>query len=395
MPKFRMTSLIAGLVAVLVLIPVIALAVLSWMSSPAPTLGLPNGQLTECGKSPNCVSSQASQSSQRVDPIRFEGDPVLARQQLQQVLQNRPRTRIVKAENDYLRAVATSRLFRFQDDLEFLIDAQAREIHVRSASRAGHSDLGVNRRRVEEIRATFETLQGPAAAAAARDRSHPPEEVSTFSIVAWDPAERAWGIAVASRFLAVGSVVPWAQAEAGAIATQSFANTSYGPKGLTRLANGESAADVLNALTAEDPNAAGRQVGIVDAQGRAATYTGSGCRPWAGGRTGPGYACQGNLLTGPEVVDAMAGSFESAHGPLAWRLMQCLEAGDAEGGDRRGRQSAAILVVQNGRGYGGFNDRLIDFRVDDHPQPIEELARILALRLPRPLPEKVPMEPQP
>jgi uncharacterized Ntn-hydrolase superfamily protein len=211
--------------------------------------------------------------------------------------------------------------------------------------------------------------------------------VSTFSIVACDLERREWGVAVASRFLAVGAVVPYAQAEAGAIATQSLANTSYGPAGLKLLQSGGAATDVLKELTAADEKRESRQVGMVDAQGAAATFTGADCQPWAGGRTGPNSACQGNLLAGPDVLDAMTQAFEKSSGPLAWRLMSALEAGDAAGGDVRGRQSAAILVVREKAGYGGFTDRAIDFRVDDHAAPIPELARILTLRLQRPEPQ--------
>jgi len=203
--------------------------------------------------------------------------------------------------------------------------------------------------------------------------------VTTFSIVACDLAAREWGVAVQSKFLAVGAVVPWAQAEVGAVATQSYANTSYGPKALSLMAQGYSAQEALDALIAEDPGRAQRQVGIVDAQGRSATFTGEECMAWAGGRTGPGYACQGNILVGPETVDAMAETFEATPGPLADRLLAALAAGQEAGGDRRGQQSAALLVVKPEGGYGGFNDRYIDLRVDDHPRPIEELKRLLDL----------------
>jgi uncharacterized Ntn-hydrolase superfamily protein len=212
------------------------------------------------------------------------------------------------------------------------------------------------------------------------------QPVSTFSIVACDPDHQEWGIGVASRFLAVGSVVPWARAPAGAIATQSFANTSYGPRGLKLLAEGKPATEVLELLINEDGEKSTRQVGIVDHDGAAATFTGKDCKPWAGGRTGKHFACQGNLLAGPEVLEMMEQAFTTADGPLAWRIMDALKAGDQAGGDVRGKQSAAILVVREHAGYGGFNDRMIDFRVDDHPEPISELARILSLRLKRPEP---------
>jgi uncharacterized Ntn-hydrolase superfamily protein len=208
--------------------------------------------------------------------------------------------------------------------------------------------------------------------------------VNTFSIVAYDPDRQEWGVAVASKFLAVGAVVPWAKAGVGAIATQSHANTSYGLKGLELLGQGKSAEEVIKLLTEEDEGKDVRQVGIIDAKGNAATFTGAKCTEWAGGKTGKYYACQGNILAGEGVVNDMAKAFEEAKGPLAWRLMAALEAAEKAGGDKRGKQSAAILVVRDKAGYGGFNDRLIDFRVDDHANPVEELARILALRLPRP-----------
>jgi uncharacterized Ntn-hydrolase superfamily protein len=208
--------------------------------------------------------------------------------------------------------------------------------------------------------------------------------ICTFSIVAYDPERQEWGIAVASKFLAVGSVVPWAKAGVGAIATQSHANTSYGPKGLELLGEGKSAEEVIKLLTEEDPGKDVRQVGIVDSKGNTATYSGSKCTAWAGGKTGKNYACQGNILAGEAVVDDMAKAFEDSKGPLAWRLLAALEAAEKAGGDKRGKQSAAILVVRDKAGYSGFNDRMIDFRVDDHANPVQELARILALRLKRP-----------
>ncbi|TWT35104.1 hypothetical protein KOR42_51990 [Thalassoglobus neptunius] len=208
-----------------------------------------------------------------------------------------------------------------------------------------------------------------------------PQVVATFSIVAYDPEEEAWAIGVASKFLAVGHVVPWAEAETGAIATQSLANTSYGPNGLALLREGKSAAEVLEILVEADEQKQNRQVGIVDRFGNAATFTGEECLPWCGGKTGDHYACQGNILAGPEVIENMAAAFEKSEKPLAWRVMEALQAADQSGGDIRGRQSAAILVVKDGAGYGGFNDRMIDLRVDDHATPIQELARILQLKL--------------
>ena len=208
----------------------------------------------------------------------------------------------------------------------------------------------------------------------------PTTPVATFSIVAFDPDTGDLGIAVQSKFFGVGAVVPWARAGVGAIATQSYANTSYGPDGLTALEGGADAATVVNGLTAADDGRALRQLGIVDAQGRPATFTGDACLAWAGGRTGDHYAAQGNILTGPEVVDAMAAAFEAAAGDLATRLTLALAAGQAAGGDARGRQSAALLVVRAGGGYGGHNDRYIDLRVDDHQTPIVELRRLLSIR---------------
>ena len=198
----------------------------------------------------------------------------------------------------------------------------------------------------------------------------------TFSIVARDPDTDDLGVAVASKFLAVGSVVPWARAGVGAVATQALANVRYGPDGLVALASGVLAQPVLDALIGADPGAAQRQLGIVDALGGAATYTGAGCLPWAGGRTGPGYAVQGNILAGPHVVEAIVEAFVAAGGPLPDRLLAALLAGDRAGGDRRGRQSAALLVVRANGGYGEGDDRWIDLRVDDHPDPVPELLRI-------------------
>lgn len=219
---------------------------------------------------------------------------------------------------------------------------------------------------------------------------------STFSIVAVDPATDELGIAVASKFLAVGAVVPWARAGAGAVATQSYANVSYGPRGLELLAAGYSAQETLEQLLADDPDRELRQVGIVDARGGAATFTGSGCHAWAGGRTGSGYAVQGNILVGPEVVNTMAETFEAMPGPLAVRLLAALAAGDRAGGDRRGRQSAALLVVKEHGGYGGYTDRMIDLRVDDHLNPVGELQRlydIWRLYFEKPSPEdRLPLE---
>lgn len=202
----------------------------------------------------------------------------------------------------------------------------------------------------------------------------------TFSIVARDPQKGELGIAVQSKFLAVGAVVPWAKAGVGAIATQSWANTSYGPHGLELLASGLSAVEVLKRLTAEDEGAAVRQVGILGVSGPPATFTGEQCFPWAGGHVGEQYTCQGNILVSEETVLAMARTFEQTPpGHLCDRLLAALAAGQAAGGDSRGQQSAALLVVREKGGYSGFNDRFIDLRVDDHPRPIDELQRILQL----------------
>jgi uncharacterized Ntn-hydrolase superfamily protein len=201
----------------------------------------------------------------------------------------------------------------------------------------------------------------------------------TFSIVARDRATGDLGVAVQSRFLAVGSVVPWARAGVGAIATQSYANVRFGPDGLALLEGGDTAERTLAALVEADGMREERQAGIVDARGRAATFTGRSCFAWAGGRTGPDYAAQGNILAGSSVVDGMADTFEAGGRPFPELLVACLAAADAAGGDRRGRQSAALLIVRDGGGYGGGNDRWIDLRVDDHPDPIAELGRLLDL----------------
>ena len=202
---------------------------------------------------------------------------------------------------------------------------------------------------------------------------------STFSIVAYDPATAELGIAVESKFLSVGAVVPWAQAGVGAIATQSWANTSYGPRGLRMLKQGMTPRQVGRRLTAADKDASQRQFGIVDSGGRPFTFTGKSCHDWAGGTVGKNFAAQGNILVGPAVVDDLARTFEASRGTLAERLVASLAAGQAAGGDRRGKESAALLVVRPHGGYGGFNDRYIDLRVDDHPAPIDELKRLLDL----------------
>src|SRR6266516_3014151 len=196
--------------------------------------------------------------------------------------------------------------------------------------------------------------------------------VATFSIAACDLAVRQWGVAVQSKFLAVGSVVPWAEPEVGAIATQAYANPSYGPNGLALLREGLSASEVVERLTADDDGRDHRQLGVVDAQGGSASWTGPDCNEWAGGRTGEGYAAQGNILVGEETVAALATTFETnPQLPLVQRLIECLVAAQAAGGDRRGQQSASVLVVQRSGGYAGLSDILVDLRVDDHERPIE------------------------
>jgi uncharacterized Ntn-hydrolase superfamily protein len=204
--------------------------------------------------------------------------------------------------------------------------------------------------------------------------------ISTYSIVACDLDVGEWGVAVQSKFLAVGAVVPAAEPHVGAIATQAWANLAFRPDGLALLRDGYSADDVVRTLVGADEGRGHRQLGVVDGLGRAATYTGSECLEWAGGTTGPGYAAQGNILVSAATVEAMASTFEASAGqPLAGRLLAGLAAAEAAGGDRRGRQSAALLVVRKDGGYGGTSDVAADLRVDDHPQPIVELERIYRL----------------
>jgi uncharacterized Ntn-hydrolase superfamily protein len=211
--------------------------------------------------------------------------------------------------------------------------------------------------------------------------SYPP--VATFSIVGFDPATGELGVAVQSKFFGVGSVVPWAKAKVGAIATQSYANVAYGPEGLALLEGGQNASNVAHSLTAADSKAARRQLGIVDAKGNAASFTGDQCQPWAGHKIGKNFCVQGNILAGPEVMDAMASAYEAAQKKEATELSDwltaALQAGQSAGGDKRGKQSAALLVVRENAGYAGGNDRFIDLRVEDHPEPIEELARLLGI----------------
>jgi uncharacterized Ntn-hydrolase superfamily protein len=214
-------------------------------------------------------------------------------------------------------------------------------------------------------------------AAVFAQEADPSKVVSTFSIVARDSATGEIGVAVASRFFAVGTVVPWAKADVGAVATQSFANTSFGWRGLELLEKGATPEDVLKILLRNDADPDRRQVGIVATDGKSATYTGKNCVPWAGGRSGSNYSVQGNILTGEDVVIALEHGFLTTTGTLADRLYGALVAGDSKGGDSRGRQSAALIVVRKNAGYGGFTDRAIDIRVDDHPDPFAELGRLL------------------
>jgi uncharacterized Ntn-hydrolase superfamily protein len=204
--------------------------------------------------------------------------------------------------------------------------------------------------------------------------------VATYSIAACDLEAAQWGVAVQSKFLSVGSVVPWAEPGVGAVATQAYANPRYGPDGLALLRDGLDAATVVERLVATDEGRDERQVGVVDAHGGSAAWTGPECSDWAGHRTGHCYAAQGNILVGPETVDALAVTFEATEGrPLEQRLIDCLAAAQLAGGDRRGQQSASLLVVERNGGYARLSDVVADLRVDDHPQPIEELRRIYAL----------------
>jgi uncharacterized Ntn-hydrolase superfamily protein len=202
-------------------------------------------------------------------------------------------------------------------------------------------------------------------------------QVNTFSIVAYDAKEQAWGVAVASKFLAVGSLVSWAQAGIGAVATQALAKVGYGPDGLALMADGMSASEALAKLLADDPKRETRQIGIVDAKGGAAAHTGENCHSWAGHLVGQGFTCQGNILVGEVVLQTMASTYRATQGELANRLVAALAAGDRVGGDRRGKQSAAVLVVRPNGGYGGDTDRYLDLRVDDHPEPVSRLKELL------------------
>lgn len=203
--------------------------------------------------------------------------------------------------------------------------------------------------------------------------------IATFSIVGADPETGEVGVAVQSKFLAVGSVVPWAKANVGAVATQSWANTSFGPRGLELLEKGLSPEEVIHQLVADDPGKELRQVAIINAKGEASAFTGEECYDWAGHRIGKHHSSQGNILVSEETVNAMSETFEQTKGPLAERLLTALAAAQQAGGDSRGKQSAAIYVLQEGAGYGGYNDVKVDLRVDDHPEPIEELQRLYGL----------------
>lgn len=212
----------------------------------------------------------------------------------------------------------------------------------------------------------------------------PVDRAATFSIIAYDPEKKEWGVAVASKYIAVGAVVPHARAGVGAVATQSAVNISYGPKGLDLMEKGKTAEEAMQMLLEEDKAKEYRQVAFIDGKGNIFRFTGKKCNDWAGDRVGKNYSIQGNLLAGQKVIDAMADAFEKQAGPLAWRLMASLEAGDKAGGDKRGKQAAAILVVRDRAGPNGIGDRYLDLRVDDHKEPVEELSRILSLRVRRP-----------
>src|SRR6188472_3603973 len=204
--------------------------------------------------------------------------------------------------------------------------------------------------------------------------------VATYSIAACDLEGGQWGVATQSKFLGVGSVVPWAEPQVGAIATQAWANPRYGPDGLALLREGLSADEVVERLTSADDGRDHRQLGVVDGKGGSASFSGAECMDWAGGRTGPCYAAQGNILVSAETVDAIAERFEATSGrPLAERLLDCMDAAQAAGGDRRGQQSSALLVVEKDAGYAGLSDVVVELRVDDHGRPLEELRRIYRL----------------
>ena len=203
--------------------------------------------------------------------------------------------------------------------------------------------------------------------------------VATFSIVAADPETGEVGVAVQSKFLAVGSVVPWAKANVVAVATQSWANTAYGPEGLAFLEKGLSPEEVIDKLVADDSGRSLRQVAVINSAGEASAFTGHECYDWAGHKIGKHHSCQGNILVSEKTVSEMSKVFEESEGPLAERMLKAISAAQHAGGDSRGKQSAAVYVLQEGAGYGGYNDVKVDLRVDDHPEPIEELQRLYEL----------------
>jgi len=207
--------------------------------------------------------------------------------------------------------------------------------------------------------------------------NEPFEAIATFSIAALDPATGEVGVAVASRFFAVGAVVPWAKAGIGAVATQAYANTTFGWRGLELMEKGATPDEAMEILLRFDEKAARRQIGIVSVDGKSATFTGEGCSAWAGGRNGENYAVQGNILAGESVVAAMEDAFLNTTGSLADKMYAALLAGEKEGGDSRGKQSAAIYIAKEKAGYGGYTDQAIDIRVDDHKEPFKELGRLL------------------
>jgi uncharacterized Ntn-hydrolase superfamily protein len=224
-------------------------------------------------------------------------------------------------------------------------------------------------------------VAGTGRSAAAQEV--PPATVATFSIVGFDPTNGDMGVAVQSRYFAVGAVVPWVESGVGVVATQAAVNTGYGPRGLALLRQGLSPQQVIETLLAQDtfPRLTGRQVAVLDASGRVAVHTGEGATEWAGHRSGAYFSAQGNILAGPQVVEAMAQAFQGTAGQLAEKLMAALEAGQEAGGDRRGQQSAALLVVRRGGGRGYDNDYFVRLHVDDHPTPIAELRRLLTMQL--------------
>lgn len=202
----------------------------------------------------------------------------------------------------------------------------------------------------------------------------------TYSIIGFDPDEQTWGVAVQSRFLAVGSVVPWAEAGIGAVATQAQINTTYGPNALKLMSEGKTATEALQIITSADPQKWLRQVAIMDKHGQVATFTGKGCQSWAGSITGENVVAIGNRLVNEQTVEALVTTFVKTKAPLAERLLLALEAGQQAGGDLLGQQAAALLVVKESGGFGGFNDRLVDLRVDDHMEPIKELMRLYRMQ---------------